>query len=77
MKKEIELYKWYFGVIIIAMIVATAVEEKDSMAVPLQTAKIITKETIVDWSNVDNPKKKEYLEHLYNTNYGQEETKKN
>lgn len=76
MKKEIEFYKWYFGVIIIAMIVAIAVEEKDSIAVPLQTAKIITKETIVDWSNVDNPKKKEYLEHLYNTSYGQEETKK-
>jgi hypothetical protein len=76
MKKEIEFYKWYFGVIIIAMIVAIAVEEKDSIAVPLQTAKIITKETIVDWSNVDNPKKKEYLEHLYNTSYGQKETKK-
>jgi hypothetical protein len=67
MKKEIELYKWYFGVIIIAMIVAIAVEEKDSMAVPLQTAKIITKETIVDWSTVNNPEKKKYLEHLYNT----------
>ena len=67
MKKEIKFYKWYFGVIIIAMIVAIAVEEKDSIAVPLQTAKIITKETIVDWSNVDNPEKKKYLEHLYNT----------
>ncbi len=67
MKKEIEFYKWYFGVIIIAMIVATAVEEGDSMAVPLQTAKIITKETIVDWSTVNNPEKKKYLEHLYNT----------
>jgi hypothetical protein len=67
MKKEIEFYKWYFGVIIIAMIVAIAVEEKDSMAVPLQTAKIITEETIVDWNNVDNSEKKKYLEHLYNT----------
>jgi hypothetical protein len=66
MKKEIKFYKWYFGVIIIAMIVAIAVEEKDSIAVPLQTAKIITKKIIVDWSNVDNPEKKEYLEHLYN-----------
>jgi hypothetical protein len=67
MKKEIEFYKWYFGVIIIAMIVAVAVEEKDSISIPVQTAQITTEKPIVDWSNVDNPEKKKYLEHLYNT----------
>jgi hypothetical protein len=67
MKKEIEFYKWYFGVIIIAMIVAVAVEEKDSISIPIQTAQITTEKPIVDWNNVDNPEKKKYLEHLYNT----------
>jgi hypothetical protein len=67
MKKEIEFYKWYFGVIIIAMIVAVAVEEKDSISIPVQTAQITTEKPIVDWNNVDNPEKKKYLEHLYNT----------
>jgi hypothetical protein len=67
MKKEIEFYKWYFGVIIIAMIVAVAVEEKDSISILVQTAQITTEKPIVDWSNVDNPEKKKYLEHLYNT----------
>ena len=76
MKKEIKFYKWYFGVIIIAMIVATAVEKNNSLPGYIQTAKATTREQLVDWSNVDNPKKKEYLEHLYNTSYGQEETKK-
>jgi hypothetical protein len=67
MKKEIEFYKWYFGVIIIAMIVAVAVEEKNSISIPVQTAQITTEKPIVDWNNVDNPEKKKYLEHLYNT----------
>jgi hypothetical protein len=67
MKKEIEFYKWYFGVIIIAMIIAVAVEEKDSISIPVQTAQITTEKPIVDWNNVDNPEKKKYLEHLYNT----------
>lgn len=67
MKKEIEFYKWYFGVIIIAMIVAVAVEEKDSISISVQTAQITTEKPIVDWNNVDNPEKKKYLEHLYNT----------
>lgn len=67
MKKEIEFYKWYFGVIIIAMIVAVAVEEKDSISIPVQTAQITTEKPIVDRNNVDNPEKKKYLEHLYNT----------
>ena len=67
MKKEIEFYKWYFGVIIIAMIIAVAVEEKDSISIPIQTAQITTEKPIVDWNNVDNPEKKKYLEHLYNT----------
>ena len=31
MKKEIKKYKWYFGMMLITMLVAIAVEEKNNM----------------------------------------------
>jgi hypothetical protein len=51
------------GIIIFLNIVPTKVESKTKKFYPIKKIN----EPIVDWINVDNPKKKEYLEYLYNT----------
>jgi hypothetical protein len=67
MKKEINYLIVYALTVVFATIIAISVERKESKVTSVKIAKMFIKKREVDWSNIDNPKKKEYLEHLYNT----------
>jgi hypothetical protein len=67
MKKEINYLIVYAVTVVFATIIAISVERKEPKVISVKIAKVFIKKPEVDWSNIDNPKKKEYLEHLYNT----------
>lgn len=70
MKKEIKKYKWYFGVMLITMLVAIAVEEKNNMVPKYISHKpVFHSKPVEDWVESDNPNKKVYLNHVYNLSH--------
>ena len=70
MKKEIKKYKWYFGIMLITMLVAIAVEEKNNMVPEYISYKsVFHSKPVADWVKSDNPNKKVYLNYVYNLSH--------
>jgi len=65
MKKEINYLMFYFSTVLIATIIALVVENKSGGVKPTVVVEAVIEEPSVDWTNIDNPRKKAYLEHLY------------
>jgi hypothetical protein len=66
MKKEINYLMIYFSTVLIATIIAVGVENKKDKVTPTKVTKAVYDEPDTDWTNIDNPAKKAYLERLYN-----------
>lgn len=67
MKKEINFLMVYFFTVLVAVIIAITVEREDPGVQSTVVTKAVFDEPDVDWTDIDNPKKKAYLEHLYNS----------
>lgn len=66
MKKEINYLMIYFATVLIAVIIALSVENKSNKVRSTKIIEAVFDKPDVDWTNVENPEKKAYLEHLYN-----------
>jgi len=66
MKKEINYLMVYLFTVLVAMIIALTVENKRIKSTSTVVVEAVTEEPNVDWTNIDNPRKKAYLEQLYN-----------
>lgn len=66
MKKEINYLMFYFSTVLIAMIIAFTVENRSGGVKPTVVVEAVLDKPNVDWTNIDNPRKKVYLERLYN-----------
>lgn len=65
MKKEINYLMFYFSTVLIATIIAFTVENRSGGVKPTVVVEAVLDKPNVDWTNIDNPRKKAYLEHLY------------
>ena len=65
MKKEINYLMFYFSTVLIATIIAFTVENRSGGVKPIVVVEAVLDKPNVDWTNIDNPRKKAYLEHLY------------
>jgi hypothetical protein len=65
MKKEINYLMFYFSTVLIATIIAFTVESRSGGVKPTVVVEAVLDKPNVDWTNIDNPRKKAYLEHLY------------
>jgi hypothetical protein len=66
MKKEIKFLMVYLFTVLVATIIAITVENKRSSFSSTVVVKAVEDKPSVDWTDTDNPRKKAYLEHLYN-----------
>ncbi len=66
MKKEIRYLMVYLSTVLIAMIIALTVERRNHRVDPTVVTEVSYDEPDVDWTNIQNPQKKAYLERLYN-----------
>ena len=67
MKKEINFLMVYLFTVLIATITAIKVENERSRSSPTAVVKAVFNKLDTDWTNIHNPRKKAYLEHLYYT----------
>jgi uncharacterized membrane protein len=72
MKKEINYLVLYICTVVWAVIIAISVEKREARKFVTKVVKVETEKPDTDWTDVENPQKKAYLEHLYNTSYGKE-----
>jgi len=66
MKKEINFLMVYLFTVLVATIIAITVENERSTSSSTVVVKAVEDKPSVDWTDTDNPRKKAYLEHLYN-----------
>jgi hypothetical protein len=58
---------YYTSLFIVGMMFTLSVNKTDKSLKHTSNTNTFHSNPVKDWSNVNNPKKKEYLEHLYNT----------
>jgi len=67
MKKEINFLMFYLFTVLVATIIAITVENERSRSSSTAVVKAVFNKLDTDWTNIHNPRKKAYLEHLYYT----------
>ena len=67
MKKEIKFLMVYLFTVLVVTIIAINVENNRRIPSSTAVVKAVFNKLDTDWTNIHNPRKKAYLEHLYYT----------